>query len=820
MKDISTNAPDLSLRPGITYFESKNFRPFDYQLEAWRSYLQNNNGLLNAPTGSGKTLSLLMPVFLNEVNRPGNKRSGLRLVWVSPIRALTKEIFDVAQELITYFELPWEVAIRTGDTSSAKRAKMRKRLPEILITTPESIHVLLATKGYPAIFSQLEAVVADEWHELLGSKRAVLLELALSRLKALSPSLKIWGISATIGNLEEAAYVLLGNAHSGDHTLIRANVDKKIEVKTLFPDEIEKYPWSGHLGIKMLEKVLPIIRNSKTTLIFTNVRSQCEIWYQRLLEVAPELAGVLAIHHGSLDKELRSWVEEELHKEKLKAVVCTSSLDLGVDFRPVESIVQIGSPRGVARFMQRAGRSGHRPGEVSRIYFLPTHSLELIEVTALRDAIAQGKIEGRPPHYRSFDVLIQYLITLAVSEGFYPDEIYEEVKTTFSFDSLSEDEWQWVLSFIRHGGESLDAYDEFQKIELDDSGKWRVMKRSTAQRHRLSIGTIVSNNPLKVKFINGGFIGTLEEWFLLRMKPGDRFWFAGKALEFVRMDKVTVYVRKVTKLPKKAILPSWQGNKMNLSSQLAEAIRTKLTESVFGNTADQELHVLKPLLERQKADSVVPKEDELLIEKMSTREGHHIFVYLFEGRFIHEGISHLLAYRLNMLKPLSFSIAFTDYGFELLCDQEIPIEEAIDTNIFSTNQLSEDILASVNSTEMAKWKFRDIAHIAGLVFQGFPGEHRSGRHLQSSSGLFFDVFREYDPDNLLLHQSYQEVMEYQLEETRLRRALERIENQKVVITYPKKPTPFAFPIMTDRFRERFFGEQLEEKILKMKLQLE
>ncbi|MEM7550469.1 MAG: ligase-associated DNA damage response DEXH box helicase [Bacteroidota bacterium] len=811
----------MSIPESQSFFQFKNYTPYPFQEETWDYYHQGYHGLLNAPTGSGKTLSLLLPVIEEYLkNYPEKTRiSSIQMIWISPIRALTKEIEQVANQIINFYEIPWKVAVRTGDTTVAERQKMKNNLPQILITTPESLHLLLASKGYYKTFGNLKCLVADEWHELMGSKRAVLLELALSRLKTICPDLRIWGISATIGNMNEAAQVLFGpGLEELKFRMVKANIEKKIEVVSIIPDEIEKFPWHGHLGIKLLGRIIPIIEKSSTSLIFTNVRSQAEIWYQRLLEAAPELAGVLAMHHGSIDKKLRMWVEAALHSEQLKAVVCTSSLDLGVDFRPVETIVQIGSPRGVSRFIQRAGRSGHRPGATSRIYFLPTHSLELVEVAALKNAIKEKQLEDRKPYFRSFDVLIQYLVTLAVSEGFDPRVILEEVRSTFSYESISDEEWQWVLNFIRYGGESLDAYDEFKKVEVED-GLWKVKNRGIAMRHRLSIGTIVSDTMLRVKFMRGGFIGTVEEWFISKMKIGDKFWFAGKPLEFVKLDKLTVYVKKV-KISGKAMIPSWQGGRMNLSSQLAKSIRIKLEEAVYGQSKDEEIQVLAPLFEKQQEESIVPKENELLIEKTYSKDGCHVFVYPFEGRFVHEGLSHLLAYRISMLQPISFSIAFTDYGFELLSDQDIPIEDAVDTDIFSANQLYEDINASVNSNEMARRKFRDIANIAGLVFQGFPGKEMSNRHLQSNSALFFDVFSEYDPDNLLLRQAFEEVFEFQLEEDRVRKVLERIESQTIRIMYPKKFTPFSFPILTDRFRERYFGEALEEQIMKMKVQME
>ncbi|MCB9080969.1 MAG: ligase-associated DNA damage response DEXH box helicase [Lewinellaceae bacterium] len=804
------------------WFTQLGWKPFPFQEEAWDAYLSGKNGLVNAPTGTGKTYSLLIPAlleFLREESRDGQRtNNGLRVIWITPIRALAREIEASAERAVTGLGLSWKVAVRSGDTSSVERTRQRREAPEILITTPESLHLLLASKGYAAFFKQVRAVVVDEWHELVGSKRGVQIELALSRLKTLAPQLKIWGISATIGNLDEALDVLLGQSRTPDnYQLVRAQLPKKLLVETLLPEHLETFPWSGHLGIKLIQQVVPLLEASNSTLIFTNTRAQCEIWYHQLLEVAPDLAGAIAMHHGSISRELRDWVEQALHEGTLKAVVCTSSLDLGVDFRPVDTIIQIGSPKGVARFMQRAGRSGHQPGATSKIYFVPTHSLEILEGAALREAIAHGGLESRIPYLRSFDVLIQYLLTLAVSEGFNPAEILPEIRNTFSYSSLSDEEWHWLLRFITQGGDSLRAYDAFQKVQIEDQ-VYRVTSRRIALQHRLQIGTIVSDTVLNIKYVSGGFIGSVEEWFVSQLKPGDVFWFAGRSLEFVRVKEMTVQVRSSTK--KTGRIPSWQGGRMPLSSELGAYLRQQIDNLHQGRLNAPELKALVPLAEVQARRSHLPCADELLVEYFSSKEGYHLLIYPFEGRFVHEGLAAILAYRLSQRQPLSFSLAMNDYGLELLSETEIQLEEALADGLFSTTNLSADIAASINAAELARRRFREIAGIAGLVFKGYPGKHKRDRHLQASAQLFFSVFEDYEPNNLLLLQAYDEVMTFQLEEARLRQTLQRIQDLKIVLQRPAKATPFAFPIMVDRLRGRLSSEKLEDRIRKMKIQLE
>ena len=833
----------------------KGLHPFRFQQQTWQHILNGESGLVNAPTGCGKTFSVFLGALIDFINQhPDNykrkSRSGLQLLWITPLRALAKDIGRAMEDVIEELEMNWHIGIRNGDTDIAERQKQTRQMPEVLIITPESLHLLLAQKNYPEFFRSLKIIAVDEWHELLGSKRGVQVELAISRIVNIQRSMFnaqccLWGISATIGNLEQAREVLLAPLSLAG-VLVTAEMQKKVEIESIFPDEIEKFPWSGHLGIKLVDKVIPIINNSRTTLIFINTRGMSEIWYQTLLSRAPDLAGAIALHHGSIEHELRVWVEEALHDEKLKAVVCTASLDLGVDFRPVETVIQVGSPKGVARFLQRAGRSGHRPGDVSRIYFLPTHSLELVEAAALKNAVEENLIESREPMLLCFDVLVQYLCTLAISEGFRPDEIFDEIKSTYCFAHITSEEWRNLLAHVTAGGSALQQYDEFKKIEIEN-GVYKIKNRRIAMRHRLQIGTIVSEAMMKVKFISGGYIGVIEEWFISRLDPGEVFTLAGRRLEFVMIKDMTALVRKSN--AKKSIVPSWQGGRMPLSANLGKKLRETLSfvrrESSPDSYRDvsrelpvgsrqlavgsvihdsrltsHELKILQPLFELQQKLSHVPKANELLVEQIETDDGFHLFVYPFEGRLVHEAMAAILAYRISRIMPITFSFAMNDYGFELLSDKPIPVDDTNVYELFSTEGLFEDIQRSVNATEMAKRKFRDIAVIGGLVFQGYPGEQKKARHLQSSASLLFNVFSEYEPNNLLLRQAYTEVFAQQMEEARLRDMLHRIQESNIIIRFPEQLTPFCFPIKVDSMREDLSSEKLEERVRRMQTQLE
>jgi ATP-dependent Lhr-like helicase len=937
------------------WLANKNFHPFTFQEETWQHIINGKSGLVNAPTGCGKTFSVFLGAIIDFINKhPDNWQSkgsnGLQLLWITPLRALAKDIGRAMDEVISELNMQWKVGIRNGDTDMSERQRQKRKMPEVLIITPESLHLLLAQKGYPDVFEHLQILAVDEWHELIGSKRGVQVELAVSRLVGLRRSisnrqslpvrsvakagaidngLRVWGISATIGNLLQAKEVLLssvfynnsainregqpeisrevsgspstgelvptcredwGDASCGE--IVKANIRKDIIIESIIPDEIEKYPWAGHLGLKLIHKVLPILNTSRTTLIFINTRGMSEQWYQALLTAAPDLAGAIALHHGSIEQELRIWVEEALHTGKLKAVVCTASLDLGVDFRPVETVIQVGSPKGVARFLQRAGRSGHAPGDVSKIYFLPTHSLELVEAAALKSAVEETFIESREPMVLCFDVLIQYLSTLAISDGFRPQEILEELRSTFCYRDMTHSEWMAILEFITTGGNALAQYDEYKKVEIIDD-LFRITSRRIAMRHRMHIGTIVSESMMKVKFVSGGFIGVIEEWFVSRLSPGDVFTLAGRQLELVTIKDMTALVRKSN--AKKSIVPSWQGGRMPLSANLGKKLREKFDEvtqlvasgkwlagdqkpevesrkpevgsqkpevgsrkpevgdrkseagsqkseirgkklgelkirsedRISGDhspltthhSPDIELKVLQPLFLLQHELSHVPGARELLIEHIETKDGYHLFVYPFEGRLVHEAMAAILAWRISKITPITFSFAMNDYGFELLSDQPIPVDDTNVYELFTPDNLLTDIQRSANATEMAKRKFRDIAVIGGLIFQGYPGEQKKARHLQSSASLLFNVFSEYEPGNLLLRQSYQEVFDQQMEEVRLRNMLERVQQSKIIITFPQQLTPFCFPIKVDSMRENLTSEKLEDRVKRMQAQL-
>lgn len=793
------------------WMDEKDREPFGFQSETWFKFSNNYSGMVIAPTGFGKTFSVFLAVVIDYMNHPENYKSGMKLLWITPLRALAKDIAKAMSEALEEIGLDWEVSVRNGDTSTKDRAKQTKKMPDILIITPESLHLLLAQKQHQKFFKSLQCIVVDEWHELLSSKRGVMTELAVSRIFSYRKKLRIWGITATIGNLEEAMNVLI--PYDIKKTKVVAKEKKKIEIKSVFPDDVEVLPWAGHLGTKLADKIIPIILESQTTLVFTNTRSQAEMWYQVLLNTHPDFAGQIAIHHSSVDKDIRIWIEENLSSGYLKAVISTSSLDLGVDFKPVDTVIQIGSSKGIARFLQRAGRSGHSPFETSKIYFVPTHSLELIEVAALKEAVKQNKIEPREPLVLCYDVLLQFVLTLAVGDGFDEKETYKQITSTNAFRDLSPEEWNWVLTFITVGGK-LKNYEEYHKVVIEND-LYKVTSRRIAMLHRMNIGAIVSDSMLKVKFFSGGYVGMIEEYFISKLKKNDKFILAGRVLEVSHVKEMTVYVRNSSG---KGIVPSYLGGRLPMSSYLSVFLRQKLSESLDAKSSEKELQFLHPLLVSQQENSHIPSENEFLVERIKTREGYHLFMYPFEGRLIHEVMSALIAYRISRISPISFSIAMNDYGFELFSKLEIPLTEENIHEILSKENLIRDVMASVNSTEMARRKFRDIAVISGMVIRTYPGQQKNNKNLQSSSGLIFNVLEDFDPENLLLKQAYSEVFFQQIDEARLVEAFKRIHESEIIIKNSNTFTPLSFPIKVDSLRQSLSSEDLKARILRMKME--
>jgi len=820
-----------------------------FQRQAWQAYLAGESGLIQVPTGSGKTYAAVMgPIaeLLAEAGwspgSPGTSPPGLRLLYLTPLRALSRDLALAIQAPIEAMGWPLRLAIRNGDTSSHERTKQLRSPPQILITTPESLSLLLANGKAPELFGALQAVVLDEWHELMGSKRGVQAELCLSWLRQLRPGLRTWAISATIGNLEEAARAAVG-VGAGAPRILTADIQRATAIRSLLPDSIDGFPWGGHLGLRMYEELVAGLDPAVSTLLFTNTRNQAERWHQCLRFACPEMEDALALHHSSIDRAEREAIEAGVKAGDLRWVVCTSSLDLGVDFQPVERVVQIGSAKHLARLLQRAGRSAHSPGGTSQVLFMPTNALELLEVSAMRRGLAEGLVETRRPPQLALDVLLQHLTSLACGPGFEPQSALAAVRSAWSFRELSDSQWQWCLDFLEHGGQCLAAYPRYRKLvrcRLEPGGKlgeepaaagepfhFRVLDKAIARLHRFNIGTITANRSVTVRFVRGAVIGHVEEAFIGRLKPGDVFFFAGRQLEFVRLREMTAQVKATTK--KSSAVPAWAGGQMALSDLLSRHLRQEVDRCAQalagdgeGDTGDwldtPELQALEPLLRRQADLSRIPRQDECLVELCRSREGSHLFAFPFEGRFVHEGIGFLWAWRLARHRPSTVTVSVNDYGFELLAPKGYPFDELLELHgddLLDCSDLAADLEQAVNLSELCRRRFRAIAQVSGLITQAMPGQAKTGGQLQISAALLFDVFQKHEPGHLLLEQARREVIEEQLELPRLQAALERLAASRWLLERTPRPGPLAFPLLVERLNNRMSNESVLERVQRL-----
>ncbi len=795
------------------WFAARGWQPFEFQREVWAAMATGRSGLLHATTGSGKTYAVWFGALLRAalVDAADGAPTALQVLWVTPMRALAADTTRALQLPLPDAMPSWHVGRRTGDTPAAERARQERRWPEALVTTPESLSLMLSRDSARDELRRVHTVIVDEWHELIGNKRGVQVQLALARLRRWNASLVVWGLSATLGNSEEAMRTLcVRDGPRPSPLLVQGRIDKRLVIDCLLPADPGRFSWGGHLGAQMQRPVVDEIARSTTTLVFANVRSQAETWYQLLLAARPDWAGSIALHHGSLDKSVREWVEQGLKAGTLRVVVATSSLDLGVDFLPVERVLQIGSPKGVARLLQRAGRSGHAPGRASRVTLVPTNTLELVEAAAARRAALAGRVESRSTPDKPLDVLVQHLVTVALGGGFTADALYDEVRSAPAYARLTRDEFDWALAFVERGGASLAAYPEYHRVRRGDDGVYRVPDRGIAKRHRLQIGTIVGDTAMAVKWMNGSTIGTIEESFIARLNKGDSFVFAGRVLEYVRTHDMAAYVRRST--TSRGIVALWSGSRMSLSSEMADATLALIENAAQGDFFDPEMQAARPMLVTQSRLSRLPAKGSLLVERFESREGHHLFLYPFAGRTVHLGLASLLAWRLARERPNTFSISMNDYGFELLAALPVELHALADGSAFDTRDLLADVLASLNSSELARRRFREIARVAGLIFTGYPGAPKSTKQLQASSSLFFEVFRKYDAGNLLLSQAEAEVLAQELELARLAATLKRCAKLRLDVVELKVPSPFSLPLMVERFREQLSTEKVADRL--------
>ncbi|MDP4720949.1 MAG: ligase-associated DNA damage response DEXH box helicase [Akkermansiaceae bacterium] len=809
------------------WLESKGWEAFHFQEENWKRYLEGSSGLLHAPTGFGKTLAVWLGPLSESLGALGISEGEIpskaqlaalpcEVLWITPLRALSQDTLRALREPMDDLGIAWPIEARTGDTSSYRKAKLREKFPHTLVTTPESLSLMLTHPDTRKKLAHLKCVIVDEWHELLGTKRGIQTELCLARLrKWRGTALRTWALSATLGNLEEAAKPLHKHQKSvpKNFHILPADLEKKIEITTMIPDEIESFPWAGHLGTRLVGRVARQIREANTTLLFTNTRNQTENWFQQLSGLGIFADNEIALHHGSLDREERALVEAGLRDGTLRCVVCTSSLDLGVDFSPVDQVIQVGSPKGIARLTQRAGRAGHSPNQISRIFCVPTNALELVEFSAARDAWERREIEARRMLGKPLDVLVQHLVSLVLGQPAKPEDLRKEITSSHSYHDLTDAEWKWCIAFITNGG-ALSQYPQYKKAVLE-GGLLSVPDKRTAQLHRLNIGTITSDAAITIKFTGGRILGSVEESFISKLKPGGQFVFAGRRLELVRFHKLNATVRMATKKTRGDV-PSWSGGRLPLSSELARSVARQLHTP----TDNAEMKAVAPILEIQKRWSSIPTAEKLLVEFTTSREGEHLFFFPFAGRLAHEGLASLTAYRISQRSGESIHTTQNDYGFSLTARRGLSLDEGVLREALSPENLEEDLLSCMNTAEMSRRQFRIIARVAGLLVPDLPGNRRPVRDLQVSARLLFEVFTRYDPDNLLLEQSRREILEGQLELARLEETLVSLAGKSFELVETERLTPMAFPLWADRLSAYLPAGDAATQLEKMLLRLQ
>ena len=794
------------------YFENKGFQPFPFQLEAWKRTVSGHHQLIQCPTGSGKTLAATGAMIDQLLAAPNSK--GLRLLYVTPLRAMTKDLELALKDPLSSTNIT--VLARNGDTSAKDRASLFRKHPQILMTTPESLSVILSSPKSKELFAELELIVVDEWHDLMATKRGVQMSLCLQRLLKLSKKATITGISATLKDPHMALNVLLPNGETGQ--LTQAHIDRVVALTICESTDDARLPWAGHLGLSLLKPVTQTLIKGQTTLLFTNTRNQAEQWFQALSIVRMDLS--IALHHGSLASATRQDVETKLKTGEIDCVVATSALDLGVDFQAVERIIQIGSPRSVSRLIQRAGRASHRPGEGTEVLLVPTNRLHLNEYAALADALDTESLEPIRPPEHCLDVLIQHLVTMALQGPWKPDDMFEEVTQAWAYRHMTRETFERLLTVLTKGSDSLKEYPEYRRLEEREDGRFILVSNQAARRHRMSIGTIVSHAHVRVKMRRGKSLGEVEESFAGRLQPGDVFRFSGKRLEVVRFSDGELIVKPAGSR-KASEIPRWTGGRLPLSETLATRVVADFQRS---NPLSQRIQnsqwlarALKETAEIQARISQCPETEVTIAERFKTRDGHHLCIYPFAGWLVHQALGPLMASRIAKLTPATLTVTVNDYGIELLSPEAGPLDICTEqwSSIVQPRELQHDLEKALNLSELVRRQFRATARISGLIFEGYPGRQKSLRMLQTSAGLLYDVLSQYDPNHVLLGQAKNDVLRDEFDIERLLEVLQSLEQQPVQVKEIAQPSPLALPLVIDRLSSRLSTETIAQRMERM-----
>ncbi|HSV02779.1 MAG TPA: ligase-associated DNA damage response DEXH box helicase [Phenylobacterium sp.] len=802
MADAGAQLPDLLPPKFRAWFAGRGWTPRAHQLAMIEQARAGRDALLIAPTGGGKTLAGFLPSLIELSERPpASAPAGLHTLYISPLKALAVDVERNLTAPIVEMGLPITAESRTGDTGLSRRQRQRVKPPEILLTTPEQLALLCAWEGARLLFEGLRCVILDEIHTLHASKRGDLLALDLARLSSLAPRMRRVGLSATVDDPEVIKRWMAGPAGSGGIELVTGPPGAQPIVDMLLSEG--RVPWAGHTAQHAMAEVYEAIQRSKTALVFVNTRFQAEFAFQELWRLNED-ALPIALHHGSLAAEQRRKVEAAMARGALRAVVCTSTLDLGIDWGDVDLVIQLASPKGAARMVQRIGRANHRLDEPSRALFVPANRFEMLECQAAREAIAQNVLDGDPPRDGALDVLAQHVMGCACAEPFDMLELYDEVRSAGPYRDLAWEDFEQVVDFVSTGGYALKTYDRFRRIVKGPDGRWRVRNGEVAQRHRLNVGAIVSPAMLAVRIAGrrgavGRKVGEIEEGMLEMLDPGDTFVFAGQVWRLVGITNLDVLVQPAN--DRDAKMPSWGGSKFALSTFLAKRVRQLMTDQDHWRVLPLDV---REWLEAQRDRSLIPAEDEMLLETFARGHRHFLVCYSFEGRLAHTTLAMLLTRRLERLGAAPLGFVCNDYALAVWALN--PLDGLDFDALFAEDMLGDDLEAWLAESFMMKRAFKGCAIVSGLIERRFPGDQqKTGRQITFSTDLIYDVLRRHEPDHLLLRCARADAATGLIDVARLGQMLARIRGR---IRHARLDhlSPFSVPILLEIGKERSPGQ--------------
>ncbi len=780
----------------LGWFRTRGWEPHAHQRAMVQAAAEGASALLIAPTGGGKTLAGFLASLIELSERP---RDGLHTLYISPLKALAVDVQRNLEIPVAEMRLPIRAETRTGDTPEAKRRRQRAHPPHILMTTPESLALMLSYPDAGDIFRPLRAVIVDELHALAGTKRGDLLALGLARLGRLAPAARRVGLSATVA---EPAHLLAwlsrtGHADGGDVRLIQGRAGAEPRVDIL--DTRERLPWAGHMAMHALREVYEEIRRHRTVLVFVNTRAQAELIFQALWRINDDTLPI-ALHHGSLSPEQRRKVEAAMARGDLRAVVATSSLDMGIDWASVDLVVQMGAPKGASRLVQRIGRANHRLDEPSRALLVPGNRFEVLECRAAADAVREHTLDGDPPRPGGLDVLAQHVLGMGCAAPFAADELYEEIITAAPYAGLPRDDFDDVLDFVATGGYALGSYERFRRLTQGEDGRWAVASAQAMRQYRLNAGTIVQEAMLRVRLNRGIVLGEVEEYFIQGLTPGDTFAFAGQIVTFLGVREMEAVVGKGgTGDPK---VPVYAGGRLPLSTHLAERVRGLLADpAAWAGLPD----AVQEWLRLQRWRSVLPGRDGLLVETFPHHGKRFLVAYAFEGRNAHQTLGMLLTRRMERMGAGPLGFVATDY---VLAVWSLRTPSDMDA-LFHQDMLGDDLEEWMDESSMLRRTFRNVALITGIIDRRHPGQEKTGRQVTFSSDLIYDVLRRHDPGHLLLRATRADAAGGLTDVRRLGDFLARVRG-RIVRQDLDRISPLAVPVILEIGRERVSGSATDE----------